>query len=230
MSITMIGLDTAKAVFQVHAVDGAGHLGQVDGHGLDIDVRQRDGSADAALGADGTEQVGRVAAMVAQRTRARAARRPHAGQRALLADTGFIHEQDFNGLALGCRGQAGGYKACEPVLKTACALGSLFGCCGRSYPRFQLRSRWNGSGGAPTSAGRPACAAACPPCAHAGLCPTRAQSGPAGQHSASAPRRRAPSPALARPIQPRPPPAPATCAVSGHSIGEGRTSLQARPY
>ena len=26
MSITMIGLDTAKSVFQVHAVDGAGHV------------------------------------------------------------------------------------------------------------------------------------------------------------------------------------------------------------
>ncbi len=73
--------------------------------------------------------------MVAQRTWARAARRLHAGQRALPADARFIHEPDLDGLALGGRRQAGGYKTGKPALKTACASGSLFGCCGRTDKR-----------------------------------------------------------------------------------------------
>ncbi len=73
--------------------------------------------------------------MVAQRTRARAPWRPHAGQRTLLADTGLVHEPDLDGLALCCRGQAGRHKAGEPVLKSACVSGLLFGCCGRTDKR-----------------------------------------------------------------------------------------------
>ncbi len=96
-------------------------LGQVDVHGLDIDVRQHDGRADAALRADGTEQMDRVAAMVAQRTRARAARRPHAGQRALLANTGFVHEPDLDRFARRRRRQACCHKTGElPLTKRRC--------------------------------------------------------------------------------------------------------------
>ena len=81
----------ARPVQHEHGVgalgDTAPDLGQVRVHGLDVDVRQHDGRAHAALRADRAEQPGPGVAAVAQGARQRAPLGPNAGQRALLADT-----------------------------------------------------------------------------------------------------------------------------------------------
>src|SRR5215218_10206474 len=48
---------------------------------------------------DGSEQIGPVVALIARRPRPGAALGPHAGQRALLADTGFILPPELDRLA-----------------------------------------------------------------------------------------------------------------------------------
>lgn len=79
---------------------GAGpHLGsdlfQVPLHGLGVAAGQDEGSADAALGTDGAEDVGRLGALVMGRAGSGAALRPTAGDLVLLADPGFVLEPDF---------------------------------------------------------------------------------------------------------------------------------------
>ena len=70
-----------------------------------IDMGQDEGGADGTLGADCTEQVGPGVAAVARRPGPGAAARPDPGQRALLADAGFILEPDLDRLAASVLGQ-----------------------------------------------------------------------------------------------------------------------------
>jgi len=60
----------------------AADFGQVDVHGVHVDVRQHDSGTNAALRAGRAGQVGRGVAVATQCARARAPLGPHAGQRA----------------------------------------------------------------------------------------------------------------------------------------------------
>jgi len=65
-------------------------------HGVDIDNRHDRAAPVPACRADGAEQVGPGEPPVAPDARTRAALGPDAGQRALLANAGFILEPDFD--------------------------------------------------------------------------------------------------------------------------------------
>ena len=70
--------------------DAFADFGQMLVHGVDTDDRHDQGGADAACRADGAEQVGPGEPPVAPDARTRAALGPDPGQRALLANAGFI--------------------------------------------------------------------------------------------------------------------------------------------
>ena len=57
---------------------------------MGIGARQNEPSADAAVRADGAEQIGRLVALVARCCGSAAAFRPDTGQAALLADAGLV--------------------------------------------------------------------------------------------------------------------------------------------
>ena len=99
----------AGAVEHDHRVrpgrDRAADLGEVQAGGLGVGVRQDQGGADGALGADRAEQVGPRVATVAGRSRPGAAPRPDPGQGALLADAGLVQEPDLDRLAAGVLGK-----------------------------------------------------------------------------------------------------------------------------
>ena len=61
-----------------------GYLLQVQVHRLRVRARQDEGGGQAALRADGAEDVGPFITLIARRARTRAAFGPHTGQRALL--------------------------------------------------------------------------------------------------------------------------------------------------
>jgi hypothetical protein len=65
-------------------------------HGLDADCRYDQRGAGAARRADGAEQVSPGKPPIAPDARTRAALGPDAGQRALLANAGFILKLDFD--------------------------------------------------------------------------------------------------------------------------------------
>ena len=82
--------------------DGVGarpHLGcdlvQVPLHGEGVAARQDEGGADTALGADGTEDVGGLGALVMGRRRARPPLGPAAGDLVLLPDPGLVLPPDL---------------------------------------------------------------------------------------------------------------------------------------
>ena len=84
----------AGAVEHDHAVRARGDvpadLGEVQAHGLGVDVGQDEPGTDGALGADRPEQVGPGVAPVPGRPGPGAAARPDPGQGALLADAGLV--------------------------------------------------------------------------------------------------------------------------------------------
>jgi len=102
-------------------------LFQVLGHRLAVHRRHDDGGTDAAFRTDGTEEIGGVVAVVANRRRSRSATRPDVGERALLADAGLISEPDLQRLAGGAGWYCFGYQAGKAFLKAACAATSFFG-------------------------------------------------------------------------------------------------------
>ena len=71
---------------------------QVLVHGFDVDGRQHQSGANATGRADGAEQIGPGEAPVARRARTGAAPGPDAGLRALLANSCFVLEPDFDQL------------------------------------------------------------------------------------------------------------------------------------
>ena len=73
--------------------DAFADFGQMLVHGVDTDDRHDQGGAGAACRADGAEQVGPGEPPVAPDARTRAALGPDPGQRALLANAGFILDQ-----------------------------------------------------------------------------------------------------------------------------------------
>ena len=59
-------------------------------HRVDIGTRENEPGANAAAWTDGTEQIGRLVALIARGCGSAATPRPDAGQAALLADAGLI--------------------------------------------------------------------------------------------------------------------------------------------
>ncbi len=125
------GLVPTGAVADDHAMcigaDPLADFSQMDAHCLAADPRHDDGGADGPLRADRAEQIGRVMPVVANRRRAGAAQPPDVGQRALLADFGFILKPNLDLFARRCRRQDLGYTGGEVFLKAACASASFFG-------------------------------------------------------------------------------------------------------
>src|SRR5579864_4634667 len=107
-------------------------FGQVLVHRIDVHLRHDDRSADAALRADGSEQVRPFETTVARHARSGAAPSPDARNGPLLTDPGFISKPDLNWLAGSLGRQSGGHKRRKLALKTACSSGLLCGCCGRT--------------------------------------------------------------------------------------------------
>src|SRR6202011_2909178 len=112
--------------------DACADFGQMLVHGLDADGRHDEGGAGTARRADGAEQVGPGEPPVALDPRTRAALGPDAGQRALLADAGFILKPDFDRPAGKLPRDCGARQSGEVFLKAAWASRSLCGCRGRT--------------------------------------------------------------------------------------------------
>jgi len=75
--------------------DLGGDFVEVPLHGLGVAAGQDEGGADAALGADGAEDVGRFGALIVRRPRPGAALGPAPRDLVLLADAGFVLPSDF---------------------------------------------------------------------------------------------------------------------------------------
>ena len=90
----------AGAVADQYGVGAGRDLGadflQMRIHRLGVGVGHDHGRADAALWADGPENVGGNVPVVAHHQRARADRRPYEGVSAFLTDAGFVLEPDFH--------------------------------------------------------------------------------------------------------------------------------------
>lgn len=69
-------------------------------HAVGVGARHDHGGTGAALGTDGTENIGRGPALVAWRAWPRPTPSPDPGQRALLTDPCFILEPDFDRFTL----------------------------------------------------------------------------------------------------------------------------------
>jgi hypothetical protein len=93
--------------------DAAGDLGEMVVHRAGVGEGHDEARGDAALRADGAEDVGPLVAGVARRPRPRAALRPDPGQRALLADPRLVLEPDLERSAPGGLGDCGGYRLAE---------------------------------------------------------------------------------------------------------------------
>lgn len=108
--------------------DLAGDFGQVQAHGLGADLLHGQGcGAATGGGADRSEQPGGAMAAVPWRRWAAASLGPDIGQRALLADPGFILEPDFERLAT-CRVREGVRdQGSEVFLNASCASASFCG-------------------------------------------------------------------------------------------------------
>jgi hypothetical protein len=78
-------------------------------HGVDIGVPQHEPGADTARWTDSTEQIGRLVALIAWRSRSSAAFRPDAGQAALLTNPRFILPPQFDRLTLTTAGFYAGF-------------------------------------------------------------------------------------------------------------------------
>ena len=103
--------------------DGLRDLLQVEGHGFAIAARQHQARTLALFGADGTEDIGRVGALIVRRAWPGAAFGPSTGDLVFLPDAGLVGEPDLYALACRLAGrdlrQAGG----EIFLKAATASG-----------------------------------------------------------------------------------------------------------
>ncbi len=116
----LAGLMPAGAIEHDHGMGIRRHLladfGEVQVHRLDIHTRQHQGCADAAIRADGAEQIGPLVACVARGGRARAARRPGVGQAALLTDAGLVLPPEFERPAARGLWNDGGHQSGEVFL------------------------------------------------------------------------------------------------------------------
>jgi len=96
-------------------------------HGLGVRGRHDQARCDATLRTGRAEQVGPVVALVVRRAGPRSTLGPDAGQRALLADPGFILEPDFDRLAFGAVGDLRRDCRGEVFLNVSWASSSAFG-------------------------------------------------------------------------------------------------------
>ena len=95
---------------------GLADLGQMQGHGLFVGERHDEGGAGAAGRADSAEDVGPAVSAVARSGWSATLFRPDVGQRALLADPGFVLPPEFDRLAASVLGNRGGDQGGEVFL------------------------------------------------------------------------------------------------------------------
>ena len=112
--------------------DAAADLGEVQVHGLGIDVGEDQRRSEVACGADGAEQIGPIVTLVAGRSGPTAALCPDAGQRALLANPGFVLPPQFDRLVARVCRDAGGNQIGEVFLCASCNAASCSGHRGRT--------------------------------------------------------------------------------------------------
>jgi hypothetical protein len=79
--------------------DVAGDLGEMQVHGLGVDLRQHQRGGLLGCGTGGGEQVGCLVALVARLPRPATAACPLSGQLALLTDPGLVLEPDLEPLS-----------------------------------------------------------------------------------------------------------------------------------
>ena len=104
---------------------------QLHGRGRDVGEDQRD--TGVALGADGTEQIGRLVAEVTPATGSMALLEPATTGPAGLANAGLVEEPDLDLFALGPRRRDLGDHRRELFLNACCAFRSACGCIGRVF-------------------------------------------------------------------------------------------------
>jgi hypothetical protein len=112
---------------------GRGELVEHRLHGGGAHLRQNQGDAVVALGADGAEQISGLVAQVAAAARADAFLVPAPAGAAGLANSGLVQEPDLEPLGLGMGGLDLGDQRRELFLNAAWALGSACGCTGRVF-------------------------------------------------------------------------------------------------
>src|SRR5271156_1533382 len=131
---------------QLHHRVGAGRhactdLGQMQVHGLGVDIWQHQSGTDTMGRTDGAENVGPFVTSVAGCRRAAALVGPEIGQAALLADPRFVLEPKFDRLFARGLGGEGGPPLRKVFLKVCMASISCAGCCGRADSRQKPRLR-----------------------------------------------------------------------------------------
>lgn len=112
-----------------HGMDVGRHasvdLLQMQVHYWGVDARQDQGSSHAARGADGSEQIGPVIALVAWCAGTAFLIGPNVGQTALLADAGLVLPLQLNRLAARMLGNTASEQGCEVFL---CASWAFVSC------------------------------------------------------------------------------------------------------
>jgi len=135
----------AGTVEDEHGVGARCHdsadLGQVQVHHRGVGSRQYQGSTETMRRTDRSKQIRPVVALVAWCRGTRASLGPDPGQRALLADAGFVLPPDLQRLAAGVLRQGRVYEAGEAGLKDACAPASCPGWRGRTTSRLKPSRR-----------------------------------------------------------------------------------------
>lgn len=119
----------------------AADLLEMQVHRFGIGIRQDQSRADIATRTDSAEYVGPLTTLVARRGRAAAALGPNAGQRALLANPGFILPPKFDRFFARMLGDDGFDQIGKVFLCVSCAAGSCRGCRGRTDSRRKPRRR-----------------------------------------------------------------------------------------
>ena len=115
--------ESSMAACRHLAADGS----KMQRHRLGVRRRHDQARCDATLRTGRAKQVGPVVASVVRRAGPRSTLGPDAGQRALLADPGFVLEPDFDRLAFGAVGELRRDGRGEVFLNVSWASSSAFG-------------------------------------------------------------------------------------------------------
>lgn len=128
---TFVGLVPSSAVENDDGVSARGDafadFREMQGHGFGVDPGQHQGSPGASIRTNGAEEIGRTMPCIPGCRWPGATLCPKAGERPLLADTGFVLPPDLDGFAGGRGRQRPGYERGKVFLYVSWASGSLFG-------------------------------------------------------------------------------------------------------
>src|SRR5689334_22013030 len=132
----------ARTIQHEHGVRTDGHastdLCKMCFHGLDVDVGHHDSGADATIWANSAKNIRGGIAAIPWSTWPRSACCPNLREGALLTDTGFVTEPDFNRPISMVGADRVLHQVSEAPLKASWAAVSFSGCCGRTDRRRKL--------------------------------------------------------------------------------------------